>query len=309
MRWIAFVLLAGCLNQDPREENDQALTEWQGQVTACPAGTWCLETSPAPSTTLLHAVWAINPNDVFAVGDSGTILRRTNDVWSAMPSGTTNNLLAVWGTSSSDVWASGAMRTLLHFDGTQWSPVDGATTDLNAIWGSSASDVWFVGQGSVLHSSGGSPSGVMSFGGTLLSVFGTSPSDVWVTGERVGVHHFDGSAWSSPSTGLGSSLLSVLAIAPGDVWVSAVVQGKETAHWDGARWTIVASRAFFNGMSAVGPSDVWGVGLNRKIGHWNGTAWTVEQPFGTSGTLWSVTTVPGHAWLVGDNNLIAHRSL
>ena len=38
------------------------------------------------------AVWGTSSNDVFAVGDSGTILRYNGSAWSAMTSGTTECL-------------------------------------------------------------------------------------------------------------------------------------------------------------------------------------------------------------------------
>jgi hypothetical protein len=254
-------------------------------------------------------VWSIDAEDVFAVGDAGTILRRTNDIWSKMVSGTTSNLRAIWGASSSDVWAAGTSGTLLHFDGARWSAVAGATANFNGAWGSSTNDVWFVGGGFAVHQSGGQLSST-ALSGTLLSVSGTGPNDVWVTGEGVNVRHYDGTAWTTTTTGLGSSHLAVLAIAPDDVWATAALPGKEAAHWNGSRWTVVpTARGVFNGMSAFGTNDVWGVGTALRVGHWNGTAWTIEQPFGTVGSLWSVTTVPGHAWIVGDDNLIAHRSL
>ncbi len=310
-RLLGFLLLAGCALDQLEGGAGPQESELAASVTACPAGTWCVESSPA-GTSRIVGVWAASPDDVFAVGDGGLILRRTNDIWTTMTSGTTSNLLAVWGVSSSDVWACGASQTVLHFNGTAWSKVSSVmpTAATNAVWGSSATDVWFAGDSVVQHWNGSALTPA-SLSGQLLSISGTSPADVWVTGEGANVRHFDGTSWSPVQlTGLGGTHLAVEAIAPNDVWVSAANPGKETAHWDGTKWTVVTSgKGFFNGMSALGTNDVWGAGLSRRIGHWNGTAWTVEQPLGTTGTLWSVTTVPGHAWLVGDTGLIAHRSL
>jgi len=310
MRWKYLVLLAGCATQDLDPGADPDLAEWQGSVTACASGTWCLESSPAPSNTLLHGVWAASATDVFAVGDTGIILRRADDTWTTMASGSTTNLLAVWGSSSSDVWAGGVSGKLLHFDGTAWSAVGGVTIDVNAIWGTSANDVWVVGQGTAVHWNGSSFSAnSLGIGGSLLSVSGASSSDVWATGENANVRHLTGGTWTSMSTGVSSTMFAVLAVGSSDVWVSTSVSGKETVHWDGSRWTaIAAGKAVFNSMSALASSDIWGVGLIRRVSHWNGTAWAIEQPIGTSGTLWGVTTVPGHAWIVGDGNLIAHRT-
>ncbi|MEO7735276.1 MAG: WD40 repeat domain-containing protein, partial [Kofleriaceae bacterium] len=134
--------------------------------------------------TLLHAIWAVNANDVFAVGDGGTILRRQNgNAWTQMTSGTTANLRGLWASSSTDVWAGGVGGVILHYDGTAWSPVTGATSDVDAVWGSGSNDVWFCGSGTVLRRANNAFT-KFSFAGTLLAVSGTGPSDVWVTGEN-----------------------------------------------------------------------------------------------------------------------------
>jgi hypothetical protein len=63
----------------------------------------------------------------------------------------------------------------------------------------------------------------------------------------------------------------------------------------------------WNGMSALSSTDIWGAGGSRT-GHWDGTAWTTETPFGSNAILWSVTTRPGNAWVVGSAGLIGHRT-
>ena len=76
--------------------------------------------------------------------------------WSAMTSGTTNNLNGVWGSSGSDVFAVGDSGTILHYDGTAWSAVASPTANnLNSVWGSSATDAFAVGDnGTILHYDG-----------------------------------------------------------------------------------------------------------------------------------------------------------
>lgn len=311
MRYLPLVLVLGCIASAP-DPADVAGSTTVEAVTACPTGTWCLEASPA--AVLLHSIWAVTADDVFAVGDGGTILRRTSNTWTAMPSPTTKNLRGVWAASSSDVWAGGVTGTILHFDGTAWSVVPVASTaDVDAVWGSSSSDVWFAGSGTVTHWNGTALSST-GFGGALLSVSGTGPRDVWVTGENTNLHHWNGAAWSTslPLSGT-TTFFAVLALAAGDVWVSDFTPGKETVHWNGSKWTALRANsgngsAIFDGMSALATSDIWGAGGNH-VGHWDGTAWTITQPFGTSAAMWSVTTPPGNVWIVGDGGLIAHRSL
>jgi hypothetical protein len=310
MRYLPLVLAIGCTASDPDVTESREPTESMAvaAVTVCATGQWCAE--PSPVTSLLHAAWAVSADDVFAVGDGGTILRRNSDGWTAMSSGTSCKLRGVWGASSSDVWATGLGGTILHFDGTAWSPVTVTSSEIDAVWGSSSSDVWFVGQGTVLHWDGASFTS-SSFTGSLLSVSGTGPSDVWIDGENASVRHFSGSGWSLVSTGSGTNTyFAVLAIASNDVWVADVASTKETMHWNGSRWTPVrtGSGIIFESLSALASNDVWGAG-GRSIGHWTGTGWIFDTQFPTGTSLWSITTTPGHAWAVGDGGLILHRSL
>lgn len=263
----------------------------------------------------LHAVWAISADDVFAVGDHGTILRRNDGTdWTAMSSGTTSDLLSVWAWSSSDVWVGSTSGTILHFNGASWSQIIADIPRVDSIWGSSASNVYFVGSTQVLRWNGSSLSAVISFGGTLLSVSGTGPNDVWVTGEVTNLHRYNGTAWANSASSVGNSMWAILAIATNDVWASSMVPGRDTSHYNGSRWITIktsplaSTGALFHSLSAEAANDVWGVG-NSKIGHWNGTAWSLEEPFGSGQALWSISTLPGHAWIVGDGGLIAHRAL
>lgn len=278
-------------------------------IPACATGQWCTEAAPAAGV-LLHAVWAVSANDVFAVGDDGTILRRQNgNAWVDMNAPTTANLRGVWGSSSSDVWAGGVGGALLHFNGSTWSAVGTQTSDIDAVWGSGPNDVWFCGSGSVLRWTGSSFT-KFSFAGTLLAVSGTGPNDVWVTGENTNTHHWNGSSWATISPGAGTTTyFTVLAVAPNDAWVSSFITGKDTMHFTGSKWTAQkAMLTMFNSMSARSATDIWGVGGTGRIGHWDGSTWTVAQPFG-SVAMWSVSTIAGHAWVVGDNSLIVHRAL
>jgi len=62
----------------------------------------------------LHGVWGPRADDVWVVGDAGTILHRTAAGWVPSPSGTARNLWSLAGTSDGEVWAVGAAGTILH---------------------------------------------------------------------------------------------------------------------------------------------------------------------------------------------------
>ena len=81
-------------------------------ASSCP--NWCVETAPVAATARLFSVHVRDSADVLAVGDGGVIIRRQNDVWTAMQSTTTENLRGVWAASANDAWAVGNSGLLSH---------------------------------------------------------------------------------------------------------------------------------------------------------------------------------------------------
>jgi hypothetical protein len=104
-----------------------------------------------------HSIWAISPNDVWAVGDDmeeacvvhydGSRWQRTVPVTSAV---TTYGLVDVWGSSSRDVYAIN-QQGLYHYDGTAWSKLSdvGGTH----VWGTSRQNVFILRENEVLYGS------------------------------------------------------------------------------------------------------------------------------------------------------------
>lgn len=314
MRALFILAIAGCGGShavaDAAGDDDAPVTDAPSSdaIPACPAGQWCIETATITGAPLLHSVWAVDANDVFAVGDGGTILHRHANAWTAMTSGTVNNLRGVWAASATDVWAVGNAGTVLHYNGTAWQPIAGVTGDVDAVWGSSAADIWLAGPSTVWHGGGTTftPTGIA---GALFAISGTGPNDVWVTGENTYLHHYTGT-WTTVNPNVGSSTFyTVLAISPTDVWATTFFPQYETIQSNGATWNHYSTTSsVFQSLHARAPSDLWGVGSTR-VGHWSGTTWTIDMaPFGASTALWSITGAGTELWLVGDGALIAHRT-
>ena len=112
----------------------------------------------------LQGVWVAGPNDVWAVGSSGTVRRWRGDprffeAYDQVP--TTAHLRAIAGSSPSDIWIAGDEGTVFHYDGTTWSRVKvaglgGRRPQLERIWIPSPGKVWIAGRGALL-SLGGKP--------------------------------------------------------------------------------------------------------------------------------------------------------
>jgi photosystem II stability/assembly factor-like uncharacterized protein len=142
------------------------------------------------TSNMLWDVWGNSGTDVFAVGQSGIILRCDGSIWSMMTSGMTDWLHGIWGSSDTDVFASGdygiGTGTVLRYNGTTWSDsVVGASNRLIGIWGSSGTDVFSAGDGGTIYHYNGSSWSPMTSGTTkgLMSVWGSSGTDVFAVGQ------------------------------------------------------------------------------------------------------------------------------
>ena len=174
----------------------------------------------------LRGVWGSASNDVFAVGDSGTVLHWNGSAWSKMTTGTTAELHRVWGTSGSNVYVSGAGGTLLRYDGSSWSTVTVPTSEsLERIWGSSASDLYVGGaNATLLHFNGSSWSAVstpIDPTYTIFGVWGTSASNVYIGGSGGQVYRWDGADWIHEGSGVATLINGFWGPSGTDVFASS----------------------------------------------------------------------------------------
>lgn len=142
--------------------------------------------NPDPQSNHLTSVFAIDANNVFAVGENGAILKYDGTDWSKMSSPTTQYLNSVVGFSSSDVWAVGG--EVVHYNGSSWSKVNIGSTEV------------------------------------LLSVFGLNGNSVYACGADAAFYHYNGSSWAKITdlTWALSSFRDVHVLAENDVYVVAV---------------------------------------------------------------------------------------
>jgi hypothetical protein len=264
----------------------QTLIEhWNGQR-------WTVVASPHPApNAILYNVTALSPSDVWAVGlranssrlDQVPLIEHWNGTtWSLAASPSVPGVLSEMAVASpSDIWAAGfrqvaggthpATTLAEHWNGTRWQLVP---TPNPSKYGD-------------------------LFGG--ISV--TGPSDVWATGQAGTsrydtaplAEHWDGHAWSVvpvPAEGYSSNLGAVTSAGPGDVWSvgsyeepspTGTLMFTLTEHWNGHRWSIVASPGptgddALDAVTAVSAHDIWAAGSTAAnttfVLQWNGHTWT-----------------------------------
>jgi hypothetical protein len=145
------------------------------------------------TSSFLYGIWGSAWNDIYAVGDSGTVLHCDGASWSPGGAGTNENLRDVWGSSGTNVFTAGSVW-IRHYDGAGWSIVYGGSDYFKAVWGSAANDVLFVGYaGAVFHYDG---LRLFSIGrltlNELTGIWGSSASDIFVVGASGTILHYDG---------------------------------------------------------------------------------------------------------------------
>lgn len=169
-----------------------------------------------PSTSSVYSLWGTASNNVYAVTASGEVLRFNGSSWSVSTT-SASPLWAIYGTSASDVYATGENGVALRFNGTSWSPVNASTSGtLAGVWGSSAANLMAVGSavsgatGIAFRNTGSAwTSMTMPSSAMLTSIWGPSANDVYATGDAGLILRWNGSTWSTMSSGTADLLWSV----------------------------------------------------------------------------------------------------
>jgi len=179
----------------------------------------------------LHAAWGTSSNDMFFVGDYGTIFHFDGSHWEDMPKVTSKNLQSVWGTSHNDVWACGYKQStgetaIVHYDGSSWTNIDPSVVGANiqahgdglsGTWACDSSGhtkIYMCGaflyrktdNGSWINDSAtiGNQLGVNSYA-ALFNIRGNSSNDIMVQGSSGFIAHWNGKSWQAYSNLFGWS--------------------------------------------------------------------------------------------------------
>lgn len=156
---------------------------------AIPQGDWQWQNT-FPTTNTLYGIWGAGSNNVFAVGENGTIIHYNGNSWSPMNSGTTNHLYGIWGKSINSIFVVGDKGTILYYNGYGWYPMNSGTTNtLRAVWGWNSSYVLAIGDNFTILLFDGNVWTSISSGGTscLTGIWGSGPNDIFIVGYGTGV--------------------------------------------------------------------------------------------------------------------------
>ena len=247
-------------------------------------------------------------------------------------------LVSVFAVSPNDVWAVGLGPTVIHWDGISWVAVSAAVAalgvdDLFSVFMlPGGTDGWAVGDAGGaaplvdnIRWSGAWPTGAWSPGlvanllpgaAVLRSVSLSSPTFGWIMGSGGQIFRWDGAGWNDltpTSPVVGTDMLSVFAISGNDAW--AVGVSDTIIRWNGASWTgpMVAptTGVDYRSVKMVSATDGWIAGsvdptsLEGTLLRWNGVAWSIVRSWVTA-DLNDIFLLPGGTagWAVGDAETI-----
>lgn len=259
--------------------------------------------TPTLRFDLVRAVDGVAADDIWAVGEEGTLLHYDGQSWRQATNPSDGFLSDVEMLSATDGWAVG--NVTLHWDGTAWTQV--AATGATKLDMLSADDGWAVAHDEILHWDGSAwhqapISGTVLYPG-FRDISMVSSTDGWATGE-IGDGHglllrWDGVSWTeAPFADANYNILGdVEMVSSTDGWMS----GQDGLYrWNGTTWNEVThpSPFFLWSVEMVDAEDGWAVGVGGIIMRWDGTSWSlVDSP--TSSELYDLAVFPGAAWASG----------
>ncbi|MEC8024766.1 MAG: hypothetical protein VX223_12585 [Myxococcota bacterium] len=289
-----------------------------------------LNTTCGALGTRFPTLWDVSglaEDDVYAVGNQGTIIHWDGISWKLQSGGNAsdlygvsgNNQLVVAGGANGEVFSNigGGLATdiagvnairvvavlnddsaigvgdsgaIVTFDGIGWaSEPSGVFANLNGAWTDGSTVVAVGEQGQVIFRNGATWSANSpGTASTLYGAWGTAADNVWVCGDKGTLYHYNGGTWVNQTLNtISNELRSMMGDGPAGPYV--VVGGKGTiAEFDGATWKKLKSPTTFV------LHDVWGQSTN--------TAWAV----GNLGTIirrvngvWDSAESPTSATLYG----------
>lgn len=277
--------------------------------TVSQAGVTIWQSVNSPVAVWLNSVAMLSPNDGWAVGDGGAIVRWNGTSWASVASPLTTNLLAVYMLSVTDGWAVGDGGKIIRWNGTSWQNFTSPTAlSLRGLHMLSATDGWIVGGDTpssvILRWNGASWTTVASpapWPAILIDVTMVSPTDGWAVGNYGTILRWNGSAWHTVPSPTGLYIISIDMVSATDGWaVGGLYPNGQILHWNGSSWQIYTAPASneLASVSMVNAADGWAVSRwGSELLHWNGVNWTKSSSPRTVGAVDMLSSLDG--WAVG----------
>ena len=299
----------------------------RGKVLHRVGATWTA-TDILSSSSAVYGIWAVDANDVWAVGSDGRVLRRQDGgQWITMATNDPQDrtLRAVWGAAWNRVWAVGEDGVVLFWNGDRWNLQDVAGPNYKganflaiaaAVGDGSAVAIDLLGEGGAAIGRNADATWTDRDAGPTQAIL-----DLWGPAGAAGIVAVgeDGVILEGLLPGASSfalvpsrttvDLRGVGGSAPDDVW--AVGADGTTLRRGADGWEPVdapaAQGAGLNAVYVVGPGQALAVGDVGTALRWDGDVWNREA----SGVLVRIEAVHGRglddAWAVTEDGRVLRR--
>ena len=251
--------------------------------------------------TDLWWVHAIAPNDVWAAGESGTLIHYDGATFTRASTPGTRVVFGVWAAASDDVWAvggenGGVAGFVWHYDGTAWTEVALPAAHPGAavfkVWGLASDDVYFCGlSGTLMH-----------WDGAALSML-TSPT----TRSLFTLHAVRGAGRDGEVAVVGGSASATILRGTGSLGTGRTFTDVTPANGG-------VPPAQMNGVFLTAPGEGYAVGIYGSILRMRGGVWAEDDSvFDHLHAVW--VDPSGGVWAVGgeilsapfSNGVVVHR--
>ncbi|MBI4421209.1 MAG: fibronectin type III domain-containing protein, partial [Gemmatimonadetes bacterium] len=168
------------------------------------------------------------------------------------------------------------------------------TANIRGVWGTSPSNVYVVGEQGAIRRYDGSSWSTITSGATitLLGLWGSSANDIYAYGGGAALPHYDGSSWTVLSNLPGSHITAMWGDAP--YHIHAAVDGNRMFTFDGSTWTERATLGQqVNAIWGSASNHVIAVGNAGSLHLFDGNSWS---PMASSGSWPDLNAVWGTAF-------------
>jgi photosystem II stability/assembly factor-like uncharacterized protein len=206
---------------------------------------WYVYRGPTIGCVSLRAVDAAGPNDVWAVGNLGKILRYDGVRWSFYQIEVTDlDLYGLDITSGSSGWAVGADGLVLRYHNGQWyNSVHLTGYDLYGVAFDDGNGFVVGDNGSIFRYDGATWEDVSLAGVTadLRDVAFTPGGEAWAVGDVGTILHYDGAKWAKVDNVPSPERLNVVAVCENGVYAAG--DNGVILHNDGGGWYVMSTPA------------------------------------------------------------------
>jgi hypothetical protein len=166
--------------------------------------------SSAWGTVLIKEIWGTASNNLFIVGDGGSIAHYNGSSWTKMMSNTTCDLQDIWGIDATHIGATGTNTTdghcvVLQGNGSSWTTLyDNANQPFdkiqyfNTVWTDNISNIYLDGGSftNILNLINGTFHRTDSLStNEMFRLRGTNNNDIFSVGYGGETVHYNGSTW------------------------------------------------------------------------------------------------------------------